>query len=115
MIFQIDADEMIQDTLIKLLPEIFENNTGVDMYSIPRINTVSGLTNSHIQMWGWSVDSNGYINFPDYQTRIYKNDGSVKWVNKVHEKLEGYNMFSILPATEGFCLIHEKTIERQEK
>jgi len=55
------------------------------------------------------------INWCDYQTRIVKNSHSVKWTNKVHERLDGYKMFATLPPQDEFCLIHPKTIERQEK
>jgi len=53
--------------------------------------------------------------FPDYQTRIYRNTEDVTWMNKVHERITGYNTFSNLPAEEQWCLYHPKHIERQEK
>ena len=55
------------------------------------------------------------INWCDYQTRIVKNTPSIKWKNKVHEILEGYKQYAALPAEDEFCLLHPKTIERQEK
>ena len=114
-IYQIDADELINEDLFEYLPSILEQNKEVDVYRVPRINTVEGLTQEHIQKWGWRVDEKGWVNFPDYQWRIYKNDGKIKWKNKVHEVLEGYKTLTALPAEEIYCLIHEKTIERQEK
>ena len=114
-IYQIDADELINEDLFEYLPSILEQNKEVDVYRVPRINTVKGLTQEHIQKWGWRVDEKGWVNFPDYQWRIYKNDGKIKWKNKVHEVLEGYKTLTALPAEEIYCLIHEKTIERQEK
>jgi len=114
-IYQIDADELINEDLFEYLPSILEQNKEVDVYRVPRINTVEGLTQEHIQKWGWRVDEKGWVNFPDYQWRIYKNNGKIKWKNKVHEVLEGYKTLTALPAEEIYCLIHEKTIERQEK
>lgn len=114
-IFQIDADEMIHEDLPKYLPEIFISNPNIDVYKIGRINTVEGLTLEHIKKWGWNVDKRGYINFPDYQWRIYKNIKEIIWVNKVHEVLKGYNQYTELPPNDVTCLIHNKTIERQEK
>tara|TARA_R110001606_G_scaffold202563_1_gene350682 strand:- start:2836 stop:3459 length:624 start_codon:yes stop_codon:yes gene_type:complete len=114
-IYQIDADELINEDLFEYLPSILEQNEEVDVYRVPRINTVKGLTQEHIQKWGWRVDEKGWINFPDYQWRIYKNNGKIKWKNKVHEVLEGYKTLTALPTEEIYCLIHEKTIERQEK
>ena len=114
-IYQIDADELINEDLFEYLPSILEQNKEVDVYRVPRINTVKGLTQEHIQKWRWRVDEKGWVNFPDYQWRIYKNDGKIKWKNKVHEVLEGYKTLTALPTEEIYCLIHEKTIERQEK
>jgi hypothetical protein len=90
-------------------------NKTVDVYRVPRINTVEGLTQEHIQKWGWRVDNKGWVNFPDYQWRIYKNDPNIKWVNKVHEVLMGFKVMSDLPPEEEYCLLHNKTIKRQEK
>ena len=114
-IFQIDADEMPNDTLIENLPAILENNSAVELYVVPRVNTVEGLTQEHIQKWGWNVDENNWVNWPDYQTRIYKNSPNIKWVNKVHERLDGHKEFAYLPMSEEYALFHPKTIERQEK
>ena len=114
-IYQIDADELINEDLFEYLPSILEQNKEVDVYRVPRINTVKGLTQEHIQKWGWRVDEKGWVNFPDYQWRIYKNNGKIKWKNKVHEVLEGHKSISYLPLEEPWCLRHPKTIERQEK
>jgi hypothetical protein len=114
-IFQIDADEMVSETLIKNLPDILEYNLNNEVYLIPRINTVSGLTQEHIKNWGWSVNQDEWINFPDYQWRIYKNDPKIVWINKVHERLSGFNTYANLPSAVEYCLLHHKTIEKQEK
>ena len=114
-IFQIDADELPPKYLVENLWAILEMNRTVDVYRVPRINTVENLTQEHIQKWGWRVDEKGWVNFPDYQWRIYRNDPNIEWVNKVHEVLTGFEVMSELPPEEEYCLIHEKTIERQEK
>ncbi len=113
-IFQVDADEIPSVDLLDMLPSILESNPEVDVYLVPRINTVSGITEEHILRWGWRYE-NERVNFPDYQWRIYRNDKSIRWKNKVHERLEGYKLFSTLPPQDEFCLLHPKTIERQEK
>jgi glycosyltransferase involved in cell wall biosynthesis len=113
-IFQVDADEIPNVSLLTMLPGILENNPDVDVYLVPRINTVSGITEEHIQKWRWNVEGDR-INFPDYQWRIYKNIPTIKWINKVHERLNGFKTYSTLPAQDNFCLLHPKTIERQEK
>lgn len=114
-IFQIDADEIPNETLIEYLPAIIQENLDNEVYLVPRINTVEGLTQEHINKWRWSVDSEGWVNYPDYQWRIWKNIPSIKWKNKVHEVLEGHKSYSNLPAEEYFSLYHHKQIERQEK
>lgn len=112
-IFQIDADENLSQNLILNLPEILEINPEIELYAVPRINTVEGLTQEHIQKWGWNINESGWVNYPDYQTRIFKNIPEIKWINKVHERLVGAK--TIVPLPEGYDLIHPKTIERQEK
>jgi len=112
-IFQIDADEIPNDNLIENLPAILEND--VDVVLVPRVNTVQGITQQHIQHWGWKQNDKGWIQWPDFQWRIYKNDPEVKWKNKLHEVLDGYKTYSNLPEMEEYALYHPKTIEKQEK
>ena len=114
-IFQIDADEIPNKYLIDNLPYILENNPENEVYLVPRINTVSNLTEEHIQKWSWNVNEKKWVNFPDLQWRIWKNKPEIKWKNKVHEVLEGYKTYSALPADELFSLYHPKDIIRQEK
>ena len=113
-IFQIDADEIPHINLIENLPEMLKTND-VDMVRVPRVNTVEGLTQEHIQKWGWNVNEKGWVNWADWQMRIYKNAPHIKWVNKVHEVLEGFKIHGMLPPEEEWALYHPKTIERQEK
>jgi hypothetical protein len=114
-IFQIDADEMPSEYLVENLQFFLESNKDVDLFFVPRINTVTGLTEEHIQKWRWKVTENGWINFPDYQTRIYRRTSEIEWQGKVHERIIGYNTLSVLPQEEEYCLYHHKQIERQEK
>jgi hypothetical protein len=114
-IFQIDADEIPNVILIKHLPEILTMNEGIDVMLVPRVNTVEGLTQEHIQKWRWGLNEKGWVNYPDFQWRIYKNTPDIKWVNKVHERLVGFKTISNLPQTEDYSLYHPKTIEKQEK
>lgn len=113
-IFQIDADELPSLYLMQYLPAVLEAND-VDVILVPRINTVAGLTEAHIQKWNWAVNEQGWVNFPDYQWRIYRRSPDIKWVSKIHEFLHGFKKASNLPPEEQWCLTHPKTIERQEK
>ena len=113
-IFFIDADEYLSDGLLNNIHQVLEINEGlVDVIAVPRINTVDGLTREHIDKWRWFVDEKGWVNYPDYQTRICTNTQDIKWINKVHERLSGWKRIANLP--EGYDLIHPKTIERQER
>ena len=112
-IYQLDADEMISEHIVKNLSTILELNPKVDLIFVPRINTVSGITQEHINKWGWNVNEKGWVNFPDAQGRIYKK--GMTWYGKVHERIIGGQKFSSLPLDEEYCIQHHKTIERQEK
>lgn len=115
-IFNIDADELPSENLIKYIPEIIEQNFEALVYALPRINTVEGLTQEHIQKWRWNINEEGWVNYPDYQLRIYKNDPGIYWQGKVHERLNIWQDAWPLPADgDNWALFHPKTIERQEK
>jgi hypothetical protein len=114
-IFQIDADEIPSEKLIEAVPHLIQENPDVDVMLVPRVNTVENLTPEHIAKWGWQVTPEGWVNWPDYQWRIYKNSPDIKWINKVHERLEGFKTYTALPSDPDFALYHPKTIEKQEK
>lgn len=114
-IFQIDADELPNLTLINTLPQLIEMNQGIDVILVPRVNTVEGLTQDHISKWGWIVNDKGWVNWPDYQWRVYRKSDDIKWINKVHERLDGFKEYATLPSEEHFALYHPKDIGRQEK
>jgi len=114
-IFQIDADEIPNEVLLSNLKGIIENNPDNEVFLVPRVNTVEGLTQEHTTKWRWNIDDEGRVNWPDYQWRIWKNKPEIKWVNKVHERLEGFKTYAPLPAFHDLALVHPKTIERQEK
>ena len=114
-IINIDADEMPHMNLIKNIKSILESNPTIDLYWVPRVNTVDGITQEHITKWGWNVNEKGWVNFPDYQGRIWRNRPNIKWKNKVHEVLTGYKEHTFLPAEEDYCFYHPKDIDRQEK
>ena len=152
-IFQIDADEYPTESLLTSLLYLLKENNHADVILVPRINTVTGITQTYVDKWGWrhqvidhpllkvsaiidemskeykdflnknnaiynTEDGVVYyhepvINFPDYQWRLYKNKPNIKWVNKVHERLEGFEFYATLPADISWCLMHEKDIHRQ--
>ena len=88
-IFHIDADEYPHQTLLEQIKAILEANDGIEMIWVPRVNTVDGITEEHCSKWGWRITEKGWVNYPDYQSRIFKN--------------------------EELSLYHPKNIEKQEK
>jgi len=114
-IFNIDADEMPSEFLISNIKELIGMNPEIELYWVPRINTVEGLTQEHVQKWRWRVNENGWVNWPDPQQRIYKNADHIKWVKPVHERLVGAAKDAFLPYEEQWAITHSKTITKQEK
>lgn len=120
-IFQLDADELPNENLIKTIGEILYFNPEIDLYYVPRINLVPGISEDDIKKWGWRIDEVGKINFPDYQGRIYKRLDNIRWEGKVHERITGTEKHAYLPYqnenqefVSDYCLMHVKNIERQK-
>jgi len=112
--FHIDADEIPNKILIEQLPQILEIND-TDLIWVPRINIVNGITDFHLNLWHWRQTEQGWINFPDYQARIFRNTDDIKWVKPVHEVIDGAKTYSHLPPHEELTLKHEKEIQKQEQ
>ena len=114
-IFHIDADEFPNEILLQQLKEIIEMNNGVDLIWIPRVNTIDGMKQEHIQRWGWNVSEKSWVNYPDYQARVFRNDKNIRWTRPLHEYITGSKTYAHLPPHEELSLYHPKTIEKQEK
>ena len=114
-IFHIDADEYPNETLLEQLKQIIEMNDNVDLIWIPRVNTIKGMTQEHIQKWSWRVTENGWVNYPDYQARVFRNTESIMWVRPLHEHISGCKTYAHLPPQEELSLYHPKTIQKQEQ
>ncbi|WP_179221426.1 glycosyltransferase [Sphingobacterium cellulitidis] len=117
-LFQIDADEMLPDSLVEKLPGYLALKSKYDCFNVPRINTVEGITEEHLKKWNWKLNEDGYINYPDWQARIIKlkTDYPIKWRNKVHEVLTGYKKMGRLKGKGyEFAIIHKKEINKQEQ
>ena len=121
-IFQIDADEYPARTLLDNITYVLAENPTIELYRVPRINIVRGLTPEHAKKWMWSVTNLPefgdlpIINWShgDYQSRIYKRSPEIRWKKKLHETITGATYVSQFPLYTDFALVHDKTIERQE-
>tara|TARA_Y100000004_G_scaffold195559_1_gene262890 strand:- start:6235 stop:6885 length:651 start_codon:yes stop_codon:yes gene_type:complete len=113
-IFHIDADEYPHEILLRDVKKVLEMNE-VDLIWVPRINTVDGLTEEHKQRWGWKTTEKGWVNYPDFQARIFKRSDEIRWERPVHELIVGCKTYAHLPPNEELSLYHPKTIRRQEQ
>ena len=112
-IFHIDADEYPNEILIQQLKEILTIND-VDLIWIPRVNTVDGFTQEDVQKWGWRISEQGWVNYPDYQARVFRNHKDIRWTRPLHEYITGCKTYAHLPPQEELSLYHPKTKEKQE-
>jgi hypothetical protein len=116
-IVNFDADEIPNENLIKLFPEIIENNSEVDLVWLPRINTLNGNNKDikeYINSQKWTINEKGWINWPnDYQGRLYKNSPEINWEGNVHERIIGFKKYALLPSEEIYSIYHPKTLEKQ--
>tara|TARA_B100000029_G_scaffold481403_1_gene530447 strand:+ start:1233 stop:1859 length:627 start_codon:yes stop_codon:yes gene_type:complete len=113
-IFHLDADEYPHEILMEQLHTILEIND-VDLVWIPRVNTVEGLTDEWIKKWGWRTTEKGWVNYPDYQARVFRNTDEIEWIKPVHEIITGCKTYAHLPPHEELSLYHPKTIDKQIK
>jgi glycosyltransferase involved in cell wall biosynthesis len=113
-IFHIDADEYPHENLLLNLKTILEVND-VDLIWVPRVNTVEGMEQKHIEKWGWRISEKGWVNYPDYQARVFRNDEKIRWTRPLHEVIIGCKTYAHLPPNEELSLYHPKTIEKQEQ
>ena len=112
--FNLDADEIVTHWFMKDIHEILESNE-VDLVFMPRINTVEGITEQHIRHWRWQVNEKGWINYPDWQGRIFRNRPNIRWERPVHEMIVGFQTYAHLPMEQKYSIVHPKTIDRQMK
>ncbi len=112
-IFQIDADEMPQEKLITNIKNVIKE-TEAEIFFIPRINIHPGITQSFIDYYKFNVNEAGWINWPDYQGRLYKNCESITWTDELHSKLTGSTKVQGIVARPELALWHIKSMEKQE-
>lgn len=113
-IINLDADELVSFETIKLWKEIIFQSLS-DIYYVPRINTVENYTLKDIKKYNWLINNQQWINWPDYQPRIFKNNKNIQWVGDVHERLEGSDKTVMLPIDPRLAIIHHKDIVRQRQ
>lgn len=109
-IFVLDADEIPQEELMNQL-----KNFNGDILYVPRINICPGYTKRFLEKHNFRVTNTGFINWPDYQGRYYKNHVGISWGGGLHEKLTGSEIPpQILQADPQVALWHVKSVARQD-
>ena len=54
-IVQLDADETFPIEFINFLPQLLYDNQEIELFRVPRINTVEGIGLSQVNQWGWQI------------------------------------------------------------
>lgn len=112
-VFAIDADEMPQVSLIKGIKNMIQES-GADVIWIPRINIHPGLTPEFLEKCNFNINENMWINWPDYQGRILKNNGKVRFgVEELHTKPVGGEKVVQIHPVPALALWHIKSVEKQ--
>lgn len=112
-IINIDADELPHRTFLKNIKSIINENSNYDLFYVPRINLVEGITDEYIQQMKWNKNHLGWINFPDFQSRIVRNSRDIFWENKVHERIVGAKKIIHILPYEVFSFYHIKDMNKQ--
>ena len=113
-IFLIDADEMPQETLIRNMKQTIEESKG-DAFMVPRINIHPGSTAEWIAASHFTVNEMGWINWPDFNYRIFKNDPKkIRFTNSLHESLTGFENRIVFSARPELAIWHIKSVEKQD-
>jgi len=111
----LDADELLPPQLIDDLPEIIELNPQVNILGFARQNFVKGITPEYIQKWGWRIDDQQRLNYPDVQLRGLRTGKGIRWYGQVHETLKGEGVTTVLPLEPQYSILHSKDLDRQIK
>ena len=113
-IFQLDGDEYPTDLLLENIDVVLESNVDNEVLWLPRLNYFTDVTELDVKTWGWNYQD-GMINYPDYQSRIYRNLSHIRYQRRLHEKVEGFKSYTFVPPQKDYAIVHEKTIEKQRQ
>ena len=111
-VFHIDADEIPQQSLIKLLKQVI-SETGAEIVAIPRINIHPDITEEEATERKWEINDVGFINWPDYQLRLHKKCDHIYWTDTLHAKLTGSDKVTGIKAIPSLAMWHIKSMDKQ--
>ena len=105
---------MPQELLIKSIKQVI-STTNSEVVFIPRINIHPGITQEFLHTCKqFKVNEMGWINWPDFQGRIYKKADHIKWSDEIHTKLTGTDKAIGLKPTPQLAMWHIKSMEKQQ-
>tara|TARA_Y100000310_G_scaffold157072_1_gene156487 strand:- start:1140 stop:3107 length:1968 start_codon:yes stop_codon:yes gene_type:complete len=106
----IDADETYEPIFWNQIAWYIRDaeSRKVDCINMPRINTVEGVTQEFADQHGWNLSYFNWVNYPDYQQRIFKSH--CKFAGRTHERIINVKTDAALV---GVHCKHPKTLERQ--
>jgi len=93
-ILQLDADEIPHEYLLEILPNLLEENNEIDLFFIPRINTVDGLGYTHVKKWNWKISklethvAKKEMNFTSDEYRLLQENNLI--INENEDEVEYY-------------------------
>tara|TARA_B100001778_G_scaffold229278_1_gene190651 strand:+ start:178 stop:840 length:663 start_codon:yes stop_codon:yes gene_type:complete len=112
-IFMIDPDEIPKEFLIQNLKKLITDLNG-ELIMVPRINVCPGFTDEWIKKCNFRTNEFDWINWPDYQGRIFKNSEHIKWTRGLHEVVSGTDKIVYLRTDPKLGMWHIKSIEKQD-
>lgn len=110
-IFMLDPDEMPKEKLIKNIKQ-FITDSQAELIVIPRLNMSLGATDEWYKDHDFTVNELDWINWPDYQGRIFKKDENIKWSRGLHEVVTGHKKQITLEAHPQLAILHIKAVEK---
>jgi hypothetical protein len=88
-VFTLEADEIPQETLIKSIKSVISVE-GSEIIFVPRVNICPNMTQEYLHISeGFEMNRVGWLNWPDYQSRIYRRDDHITWSEDDVPKLHG--------------------------
>jgi len=111
-IFFIDSDETLEPGLINALRSrsllVFCEHNRYDAVALKRKNFIDGIRYDNIIV----PEAANIQVYPDWQFRLFKNNGKIRYNLPIHESLTGYQngYFS----QEDYHILHNKTNARQQ-
>ena len=107
-VFNIDADEIPSHFLIENVYKLLE----FDLVYVPRVNILAGASPAYLEKHNFSISKEGFINYPDYQGRIFSS--KLRWESKLHEHIVGAKRVTQIQADPNLSLWHIKSLTKMD-